>query len=840
MTVVHCKHHTYNVYIGRPSKWGNPFEIGKDGTREEVIQKYADWIKTQPDLIADLPELRGQILGCWCTPEACHGEVLDYMANDPTLLPAGTQIPVGFGYATILPDFDFETYSEAGYVLDPVTGKVRGIGPQGKGGLPVVGTPVYAEHPSTEILCLYYDLKDGQGRRAWYPGTPEPTDLLQHIAAGSPIEAHNITFEFWIWNIICVRRYGWPALILEQCHCSMAKARRFALPGALGNLAGVLGTAQKDKHGTTLIQQLSRPNNTTKNRQYFRRTPVTDWDLFCELYAYCDQDIVAEAGVSARMPDLTPYERRTWEVDQTINVRGVQVDIDALDACIDVMRQAETRYTNELGVITGGAVNSVSEVAKIVGWLNDQGLHIPNMQADTVKEYLAREDVNPPCRRVLEIRAILGGANVKKLYTLKRSVSSDGRLRDQYMYCGADRTGRWSAGGVQLQNLTSKGPKSKTCNVCGRIVGKIAICCPDCGAGDHHFTERKDWTVEAVEWAIKDILTRDLDHIITIWGDPADVLAGCLRGLLVAKLGHDLVCADFSAIEAVVAACVSRCQWRIDIFSSHAKIYEASAAKATGIPFEEILQYKKDNGQHHPARKTIGKVRELAGGYGGWINAWKNFGADKFMTDDEIKADVLKWREESPEIVEMWGGQFKWCGPGKWDYRPELFGLEGAVIQAILTPGQWFGHIDIGYIVRDDVLFCRLPSGRYLHYHRPKLVPAQDKLNRGPAWSITFEGFNTDTTKGPRGWLVMETYGGRLFENAVQAIAADIQAEGLVRLEDNGYPVVMHTHDEGVSELPEDQGSVEEMEAIMAQRPEWATWWPIRAAGWRHRRYQKD
>ena len=776
---------------------------------------------------------------------------------DATDLRAGTKIPIGFGGATVLPDFDFEVYSEAGYVFDHATGKVRGIGPQGKGGLPVVGTPVYAEHPSTEVLCLYYDLKDGRGRRGWFPGTPEPTDLLQYIAASGPIEAHNITFEFWIWNMICVRQYGWPVLTLEQCHCSMAKARRFALPGALGNLAGVLGTAQKDKRGGQLIQLLTRPNNMTKNRQYFRRTPTTDWDLFTELYAYCDQDIVAEAGVSARMPDLTPYERRTWEVDQTINVRGVQVDIEALDACIDVMQQATDRYTKELSTITGEVVSSVSEVAKIVGWLGGQGLRIPNMQADTVKEYLAREDVAPHCRRVLEIRAILGGANVKKLYTLKRSVSSDGRLRDQYMYCGADRTGRWSAGGVQLQNLTSKGPKSKTCNGCGRIVGKVAISCPYCGhlqwAGGLQWTERKDWTVEAVEWAIKDILTRDLDHIITVWGDPADVLAGCLRGLLIAKPGHDLVCADFSAIEAVVAACLSRCQWRIDVFSTHGKIYEMSAAKITGIPFEEMMACAgytdltaekwwetKQTGAHHETRKTIGKVAELASGYQGWLGAWKAFGADKFMDEAEMKTAILAWREASPEIVEMWGGQFKWCGPGKWDYRPELFGLEGAAIQAILTPGQWFGHIDIGYIVRDDVLFCRLPSGRYLHYHRPKLVPAEDKLRRGPAWSITFEGFNTDTTKGPRGWLVMEIWGGRFFENVTQAVAADIQAEGLVRLEENGYPVVMHTHDEGTSEVPESQGSVEEMEAIMAQRPEWASWWPIRAAGWRHKRYQKD
>lgn len=773
------------------------------------------------------------------------------MRADPTLLPAGTQIQVGFGHATVLPDFDFETYSEAGYVLDHETGKVRGVGPQGKGGLPVIGTPAYAEHPSTEILCLYYDLKDGRGRRAWYPGTPDPFDLLQHVATMQPIEAHNVTFEFWIWNMIGVRRHGWPALQLEQCHCSMAKARRFAMPGALGKLAPVLGTPQKDKRGSQLIQLLCRPNNMTKNRQYFRRTPVTDWPLFVEIYDYCDYDIVAEAGVSARLPDLTPSERRAWEVDQTINVRGVQVDTDALAACIDVMRQAEKLYTSELQRITCGTVRSVNEVKKLTEWLAAQGLQLPNLKAETVEETLSLDNLPAPCRRVLEIRSILGSANVKKLYTLDRSVSSDGRLRDQYVWCGASTTGRASSGGVQLQNLTSKGPKSKTCDHCGRIVGAIATACPACKCSV--FVLRDDWTVEAVEWALNDIAARDLNKVIEIWGDPAAVLAGCLRGLFVSKPGHDLVCADYSAIEAVVAACLSRCQWRIDVFNTHGKIYETSASMITGTPFEDMMACAgytdlslsnwweaEQTGRHHPDRKTIGKFAELASGFGGWITAWKNFGADKHLTDEEIKEAILAWRAASPEIVEMWGGQFKWCGPGKWDYRPELFGLEGAVIQAIQNPGQWFGHIDIGYIMHDDVLFCRLPSGRFLHYHRPKLIPAQDKLRRGPAWAITFEGYNTDSKKGAMGWTVMETYGGSLFENVVQATAADIQFPALSRLEYSGYPVVMHTHDEGVAEVPEGWGSVKEMEAIMSQRPEWASWWPIKAAGWRHKRYQKD
>ena len=144
---------------------------------------------------------------------------------DPTQLPVYSKIDVALGTSTVLPSMDFETYSEAGFTIDPVTGKVRGVTTQGKGGLPAVGTPVYAEHPSTEILCLYYDLKDGRGRRGWLPGTPNPTDLLEHIAGGGLIEAWNVTFEFWIWNMVCVRRLGWPVLTQNQCRCVMAQSR---------------------------------------------------------------------------------------------------------------------------------------------------------------------------------------------------------------------------------------------------------------------------------------------------------------------------------------------------------------------------------------------------------------------------------------------------------------------------------------------------------------------------------------------------------------------------------------------------------------------------------------
>lgn len=766
--------------------------------------------------------------------EPITGRQIEVQAD---ILPLGTVIENVCTYrSTVRASMDFETYSEAGYVYR--NGKVKGIGSGSKGGLGVVGTPAYAEHPSTEILCLYYDLKDGKGRRGWIPGlSSHPHDLINFVANGGIVEAWNVTFEYWIWNLVGTKKHGFPPLPIEQTVCVMARARRHSLPGALGKAAKVLGTAEKDKKGGDLIRKLTRPHTPTKKRPFHRWTPQTAWNDFVDMYQYCDQDVKSEDEAAARIPDLTQYEHATWQADQRINARGVQVDVETLDAMLDIQAQAEKHFTMELVQITGGAVGGASEVAKIIDWLGTRGIYLTGLTADDVKAALKREDIPPEAHRVLEIRQALASANIKKLRAIKLQVNSDGRLRDQYMYCGADRTGRWSAGGVQMQNLTAKGPKSKQCNNCGRIYGLGRMDCPECM--DTNATECKDWTIDAVEFAIEDIKRRDLKMLMETWGDPITALCGCLRGLFIAKEGHVLTCCDFSAIEAVAAACLTRCQWRIDVFNTHGKIYEMGAAKITGTPFEEIMAYQKETGQNHPLRKTVGKVSELASGYSGWINAWKAFGADAFMSDDEIKEAILAWREASPEIVEMWGGQHRQIGAKPWDSVPELYGLEGAAVAAILNPGQTFRVNDLVWGMKGDTLLCQLPSGRFLHYHRAKVTPGRDHFRRD-SYKITFEGYNSNAQKGPPGWTVLETYGGRLFENVVQAVSADIQAEALVRLEQRGYPVVMHTHDEASAETPIDFGSVEEMEAIMSERPAWASWWPLRSAGWRHKRYQKD
>lgn len=752
----------------------------------------------------------------------------------------------------VLPTLDFETYSEAGYVLDLATGKVQGIGSQGKGGLGEVGTAAYAEHHTTEVLTLSYDLLDGRGRRRWRPGNPAPVDLLSHVTSGGPLAAWNITFEWFIWNTVCTRDHAWPPLPIEQCHCDMAKSRRYSTPGSLDKAAKFFSAARKDPAGDALIRRLTRPHTPTKKRPYARETRLTAPVEFAAISRYCDQDVVAEMDTAAHIPDLTPAERAVWLADQRINMRGVQVDTPSLDACLDILRQVTVRFTAELQRITCpttdaarcshatcGAIISVNSSSQYITWLASHGVLTKSIDKEHVVNLL-KLDLPPAARRALGIRQSLGSASVKKLKKLAMQLSHDGRLRNQYVYCGADRTGRASAGGVQLQNITAKGPRAKTCGDCGHIAGvDMKGPCPSCAGVT--WANNPDWTVEAVEAALHVIAMGDVDEVLDRWGDPVALLAGCLRGLFIAKPGSALVCCDYSAIEAVVLAQLSGCQWRIDVFNSHGKIYEMSASKITGVPLSEFEAYKLEHGAHHPLRKSLGKVAELASGYGGWVGAWKAFGADEhFDSDEAIKAQVIAWRAASPEIVEFWGGQHRQVGAKPWDSVPELFGLEGAAVSAVINPGKCYSYRDISYGVRDDVLYCRLPSGRFLHYHKPRVDPGEDVFRR-PCMILTFEGHNSNSANGPIGWHRRDTYGGRLAENVTQAVAADIQMEAMVRVQASGYPVVMHTHDELTAEVPEDTDRpLERMIDLMTQRPAWAQDWPIRASGWVHRRYQKD
>lgn len=764
-------------------------------------------------------------------------------------LPAGTQLRAALYHSTVLPDLDFETYSEAGYVWDAARNKWGPLPGTKDKGLGVVGAQVYAEHPSTEVLSLYYDLKDGRGRRRWLPTDPvPPVDLFAHVARGGLLEAWNSGFEWRIWNIVCRRRYGWPELPLEQLRCAMAKSRAWSMPGALGKAGQVLALQlQKDKDGERLLKKFSMPRDPTAKDARRRIHPAEDAVDGPRLYAYNEQDIMAEAEASARTPDLNPDELEYWLLDQRINRRGVQMDVASIDNCLAIVDQAFAKYDGQLAVVTGGHVMAASQMPKLKEWLEAQGVRLPrtasggaSLTDDAIDNLLAEDVIRPghlppAARQALELRQKVGSASIKKLFSMSRMVSAAGRLHDLYNYYGA-RTGRTTGQDAQPTNLPKAGPEVYCCAACGKHYGAHLEACAWCRVIRAPGLKPAEWSWRAVIDALEVIATRRLDYVEYYFGDAVFTVSGCLRGQFVAAPGKDLICSDYSAIEAVVLAMLAGVQWRIDVFRTHGKIYEASAAMMAKLPVEEVIAHKKLHGTHHPLRDK-GKRAELACGYGGWVGAWIAFGADKYMTEEEMKKATLEWRAASPEIPEFWGGQWRRLEGGGW--RKELFGIEGAFVGAILAPGTETEYRGFKCRMEGDALYLRLLSGRYLTYHRPRLQ-LENKYGRDQ-FAISYEGWNTNPKNGPIGWIRIDTYGGRLTENLVQATARDIQWYGMLNLERAGYPIVLHVYDEDVAEVPEGFGSIEEFEAIMSTMPPWAADWPIRAnGGWRGKRYRKD
>lgn len=793
-------------------------------------------------------------------------------------LPAGTQLVAGLGLSTVLPDMDFETGSEAGYVWDAATNKFTCLpnAPQQRKGLFVVGAAVYAAHPTTHVLSLAYNLKDGTGEHLWRPGDPLPVRLFAHFAAGGVIEAWNSGFEYWIWNLVCVPKYGFPPLPVRQLRCAMAKARANAFPGALENASDVMRLSiRKDADGKRLLNKFSVPRNPTKADPRKWITPADDPQDAARLYGYNITDIRAEAEASSRCPDLNPFEQDFWFHDQEINIRGCAVDAAGVADAIAIVEQCFELYNAELRAITGGAVEQASQLERLKAWLATQGYQVGSLDEEHIEALLGNGPGSVTkgtlAHKALQIRAAIGSASIKKLFAIRNQKTMANRLHDLFSYHAA-RTGRATGNGPQPQNLPKGGPAVFQCGneACKHWFGAHTHICPWCFT-IHPPKKAKEWSAAVHDDAFAVLASRNLRFVEYVFGDAMWLVSGCLRGLFVAAPGHDLIASDFSAIEAVVLAALAGEEWRLDVFRSGKDIYYASAAKITGNTYEFYTDWREANKSpdgkggwnkpHHPDRQPFGKVAELSSGYGGWVGAWLAFGADEFFTEQEIKRHILAWREASPAIVEFWGGQFRGMPWDERDGRPyyaERYGLEGAAINAVQYPGQWFtvkaNHAcsrPISYICWNNILYCRLPSGRHLTYHNPQLHAGYQGPHANGSLShqflsLSYEGWNTNPKMGAQGWVRMDTYGGKLAENVVQAVARDILANSIINVERAGYPVVLHVHDEIVAEIAKGVGSIEHYEAVMSVLPDFANdnqgeAWPLKVAGgWRGWRYRKD
>ena len=737
------------------------------------------------------------------------------------------------------------------------------------------GAWLYSKDPSTQILCLAYHLPGmhHDAIKLWHRAHPDldieesapPTDLLEYIAAGGLVEAHNAMFEFFIWNHIAAKVYGWPLLKLEQMRCSAAKAAAHSLPRDLGGAGAALNLpVKKDERGKFLLSKLSKPKRLTKEeRAVFGDDFVMfleDADLLYELWQYCKQDVRAECRLSDSIADLGKAEQRLWTITQRMNMAGVQIDLDLCRSALRLAATARDVLNAELEELTG--IPSGTQRAAVKNWLaaNDN-FEMADTKAKTIEWYIDRKPhlLTKRVKRILEIVKEVNRTSTNKYKRMLECVDTDGRARELLVFCGAERTGRFAGRGIQIHNL----PK-------GKLPKGISM-----------------------DTACEDVKSEDFGWCLLVYGDVMNLIASCLRGAIIAPPGRILWTADYSAIEARCVLWEAGADGALEVFREGGDIYCDMASGIYGyeIVKDEKAQAKKPGSKvaviinlTGATQRDFGKVAILGLGYGmGWlkflitlrtyniyltraevlkmmsVKRFKKYEAivkrklfpkpedyedekkfknaqreaklaQRMLTDERedprevvhelalCKMTVDTYRTRYPEVPAMWKAQ------------------EAAAIQAVQHPGRQVKCGPVVWFVKGRFLKCRLPSGRCLHYADPHLAMAKT------AWgetrpSLRFWGIDQKTKK----WTRQHTYGGKLTENITQAIARDIMREAKLSLEHHPvYELLISVHDEIVTEADEGTGSREEFEELMATMPAGVyAGCPISAEAKSYARYRK-
>lgn len=626
------------------------------------------------------------------------------------------------------------------------------------------GVYAYADSPAFEVLLFAYSFDDeetqvidlAQGERI--PAEVESAIFDEEVTKS----AFNANFER-----TCLSRYFGKQLFPKSWHCSAVQAAMLALPRSLEDVGAVLGLErQKMKEGKELIKYFCVPCKPTKvNGGRTRNLPChapEKWELF---KSYCRRDVDVEKAIREKLHHfpIPESEMKVYRLDQEINDRGVLVDKGLVEQAVVGDLLHKDIVTKRAYELTG--LENPNSVAQIKGWLEVQGMELDSLSKQVVSELIKESDGE--VEELLRLRLLMAKTSVKKYEAIQRSVCSDGRVHGLLQFYGANRTGRWAGRLVQVQNLPQ-----------------------------NHIVD--------LELARNLVKQGRFEDVEIFYDSTPNVLSELIRTAFIPKRGCGFLVADFSAIEARVLAWLSGEQWRLDVFASHGKIYEASASAMFHVPMEEITKGS-------PLRQK-GKISELALGYGGSVGALVSMGAlDMGLTEEELPSLVSAWRRANPHITQFW-----------WE-------VDAAAMKAVTEKKRTkVGRILFEY--RSGILFAELPSGRKLAYVKPRTA-----FNKFDRMGLTYEGIGENGK-----WGRIETYGPKLVENIVQGTARDLLAEAMLRLKSHGFEIVMHVHDEAVMEVPEGKSSVEEVCRIMAEQPEWAKELPLRADGYACTFYKKD
>lgn len=672
----------------------------------------------------------------------------------------------------------------------------------------------YAEDQSTDVWCVAYAV-DNNTVKLWFPhdGPGMPNVLKTAIDEGLTFHAWNANFERTMWRYILGPRYGWPEPRLEQWRCTMVQSLAMSLPGSLAAAAPAIGLdITKDMQGKDLMMRMARPRKVDKDGT------VTWWneaERLERLGAYCVQDVEVERAIHARLTPLTQSEQELYFLDQRINDKGLYVDGPLCHAAKSIAAQAAARFNNAMGEVTDWSVRACSNVGDIVAFCRAQGVEVDSIRKDKLPALLARKDLPTAVRDALELRQDAAKASVTKIDSALAGRSADGRAKGLFFFNGAT-TGRWAGRRLQPQNLLR----------------------PAKGAD--------------VEQIITDVLSGSLDYVEMLHGNALTALGNCIRGIVSAAPGRRLFAADLANIESRVLAWLAGEQWKLDTFvrndadGNTPDVYEVGYARSFGVDPDSVDEHQR----------LIGKVQELALGFGGGVGAFEAMGhayrIDIGQSYDMLRemqpefarlaeaayeergkqsnvgkptwvsAEIVKlsWRASNPKIVEMWRE------------------LEDAALRSLAEPGECVHSGRVCFLKQGSFLWVQLPSGRPLCYPFPRLsdktMPWLDR-NGKPAVKSTF----TYKAEINRQWVDSYAYGGLWAENITQATARDILADAMRRLDAAGYPIVLHAHDEIVAEVLPGFGSLEEFCSLMSAGSFWAEGCPIAVEGWAGERYRK-
>ncbi len=641
----------------------------------------------------------------------------------------------------------------------------------------------YVQSPDFQILLFAYSLDGGPVEVIDLSvGQEIPGSVISLLYRRDCLKhAYNASFEWY-----CLSKHliiPDPAAWLSQWRCTMLHGLYCGYTAGLAATGEALGLSQdKRKLGTgkSLIKTFCTPcAPTARNGHRTRTYPHHEPDKWALFVDYNRQDVYAEAEIERR---LSPWPvpdaiQRQWELDQRTNALGVAVDRDMIVGALDCSSQVTAELTAEAVQLTG--LDNPNSVAQLKKWLDKElpDEEIETLNKETVSGLLKKDLDNDTAVRVLEIRKELAKTSVKKYTAMEQAVCDDGRVRGLLQFYGANRTGRWAGRLVQVQNL----PRT--------YIGALPL-------------------------ARQLVKERKVEQLKLIYGSLPDTLSQLIRTALVPAPGHVFLDADFSAIEARVVAWLAGEDWALDVFRGDGRIYEACAAQMFGV---DVSLISKGNPEY--ALRQKGKVATLALGYGGGAGALVAMGALKQgLTEEELPDIVQRWRQANKRIRDLWyqleAAAIETVRSGKpQGVRGLILALEGDA-----ASNQWFMTIT-------------LPSGRKLFYARPFI--AVGKFDND---ALFYWGMDQTSKK----WKVIDTWGGKLVENVVQAIARDCLSETLGRLGAAGYNVAFHVHDEVVIEAPQIAADLDAVCTIMSQPIPWAPDLPLGADGWIGEFYRKD